>query len=636
MNAILVALALLAQDTVSYDSAATWLCRPGRQDACAIDLTTTVVSARGDLTREAWAADPHAPIDCFYVYPTISRDTTNHADMVAGEEERNVVRQQFARFASVCRPFAPLYRQVSLKGLQAMMAPGGGGLTLNRGLGYDDVSAAWQHYMAQDNGGRGVVLIGHSQGAMLLEELIKREIDGKPVQSRIVSAILLGTNVAVPKGGLVGGAFQSIPLCRRANQVGCVITFASFRDNVPPSPGAFFGSVPGAGMESGCTNPAALQGGSASLHAYLTGAGYLIVGAAIQRHRWVEPGTPIETPFVSVPGLLWAQCVSDERGSRLDVSVHADPADPRTDDIPGDIAAGTPMQAQWGLHLIDVNLVMGNLLDVVRQQTAAFLPVSGNAQRGTIPRTASGNPDMNGIWQALGNAHYDIEPHAARGALAWRPGPVVPVPAKEVVALGAVGAVPSGSGIVVGGRIPYTPEGLTKKKENLEHWLTRDPEVKCYLPGVPRATYMPFPFQIFQSEKAFFIAYEYAAAVRNIYLKDPGPPQVDSWMGQSVGAWDGDTFVVAANGFNADSWFDRAGNHHTEAMKVVERYTMLGPDHMRYEATIEDPQTFTQPWTIRLTLYRHVEPDARLGQFKCVEFVEELLYGHLRKAPLKH
>jgi len=261
--------------------------------------------------------------------------------------------------------------------------------------------------------------------------------------------------------------------------------------------------------------------------------------------------------------------------------------------------------------------------------------VAAHAQRGPIPRTASGKPDFNGIWQALGNAHYDVEPHSARGAMAWRPGPVVPVPAKEVVALGAVGAVPSGMGIVVGGQIPYTPAALVRKKENLAQWLTRDPEIKCFLPGVPRATYMPFPFQIVQSDRAFFIAYEYAGALRNIYLKDPGPPQVDSWMGQSVGAWDGDSFVVTANGFNAESWFDRAGNHHSEALKVVERYTMIGPDHIQYEATMEDPQTFTRPWTIRLPLYRHVNPDARLGQFKCVEFVEELMYGHLRKTPLK-
>ena len=252
-----------------------------------------------------------------------------------------------------------------------------------------------------------------------------------------------------------------------------------------------------------------------------------------------------------------------------------------------------------------------------------------------VPRTASGKPDLNGIWQVLNTANYDLEAHAAKPALAMRPGPVAPVPAKEVIAFGAVGAVHSGLGVVVGGQIPYLPAALAKKKENQENWLSRDPEIKCYLPGVPRATYMPFPFQIFQSDKAFFIAYEYAGAVRNIYLTDPGPPQVDSWMGQSVGHWEGDTFVVVATGFTDQSWFDRAGNHHSEALKVVERYTMTTPYHIQYEATIEDPQVFSRPWTIRMPLYKHVEPDQRLGQFKCVEFVEELLYGHLRKNPIK-
>jgi hypothetical protein len=263
------------------------------------------------------------------------------------------------------------------------------------------------------------------------------------------------------------------------------------------------------------------------------------------------------------------------------------------------------------------------------------LPISGQPARAAVPRTASGKPDMNGLWQALTTANWDLEAHTARAALAMRPGPVVPVPAKEVVAFGAVGAVPSGIGVVEGGAIPYTPAALAKKKENQEQWLTRDPEIKCYLPGVPRATYMPMPFQIFQSEKAFFIAYEYAGATRNIYLKDPGPPQIDSWMGQSVGRWDGDTFVVEATGFNDASWFDRSGNHHSEALKVTERYTMAGPDHLQYQATIEDPKTFTRPWTISMPLYRHVNANARLGQFKCVEFVEELMYGHLRKTPVQ-
>ena len=262
------------------------------------------------------------------------------------------------------------------------------------------------------------------------------------------------------------------------------------------------------------------------------------------------------------------------------------------------------------------------------------MPVSGQAPRAAIPRTADGKPNLNGIWQALNTANWDIEAHSARPALAMRPGPVVPVPAKEVLAFGAVGAVPSGLGVVVGGEIPYLPEARKKKEENQANWLTRDPEIKCYQPGLPRATYLPFPFQIFQSQSAMFVAYEYAGAVRNIYLKDPGPPEVDSWMGQSVGHWERDTFVVEASGFNDQTWFDRAGNHHTEAMKVTERYTLIDADHIQYEATITDAKTFSRPWTISMPLYRHVNANAQLGQFKCVPFVEELMYGHLRKTPL--
>jgi hypothetical protein len=264
------------------------------------------------------------------------------------------------------------------------------------------------------------------------------------------------------------------------------------------------------------------------------------------------------------------------------------------------------------------------------------IPVLGQqkpAAAANIPRL-NGKPDLNGVWQALNTANWDLEAHSARPALAMRPGPIVPVPDKEVIALGAVGSVPGGLGVVEGGEIPYTPEARKKKEENQANWLARDPEIKCYLPGVPRATYMPFPFQIFQSNSAFAIAYEYAGAYRNIYLKDPGPPQVDTWMGQSVGRWEGDTFVVDTNGFHDQSWFDRSGNHHTEQLKVTERYSMTGRDHIQYEATIEDPGVFTRPWKMSMPLYRRVEAGARLGQFKCVEFVEELLYGQYRKEPI--
>lgn len=265
----------------------------------------------------------------------------------------------------------------------------------------------------------------------------------------------------------------------------------------------------------------------------------------------------------------------------------------------------------------------------------ALASATAYAQSRDLPRTAAGKPDMNGIWQALGNAHWDIEPHTARPALAMQPGPVVPVPASEVLALGAVGSVPSGYGVVVGGQIPYLPEAATRRDENREQWLDRDPEIKCYLPGVPRATYMPFPFQLFQSDTHVAITYEYATAFREIYLEDPGEPQVDSWMGQSFGTWDGDTFVVRVNGMLGDAWLDRAGNFTGYGTTVTERYTMISPDHIMYEAEIENPETFSEPWTIRMPLYRNIDPNARLGQFKCVEFVEELMYGHLRKNPIR-
>ena len=271
---------------------------------------------------------------------------------------------------------------------------------------------------------------------------------------------------------------------------------------------------------------------------------------------------------------------------------------------------------------------------VVAVTIAAIPSVTGQTRTPGVPRV-NGKPDLNGIWQTINTANWNIQAHTAKAALAMRPGPVVPVPAKEVLAFGAVGSVPSGLGVVDGNELPYLPEALKKKQDNEANWLTRDPEIKCYLPGVPRATYLPFPFQIFQGQGSFFISYEYAGAVRNVYLKDPGPAPIDSWMGQSVGRWEGETFVIEVSGFNDQSWFDRAGNHHTEQLKVTERYTMTDADHIRYEATITDPGTFSKPWTMSMPLYRRVERGARLGQFKCVEFVTELMYGHLRKEPLK-
>ncbi len=257
------------------------------------------------------------------------------------------------------------------------------------------------------------------------------------------------------------------------------------------------------------------------------------------------------------------------------------------------------------------------------------------------PKGPGGHPDLNGVWRVGNSANWDIEPHAASAALEMRAGPVVPVPAKGVVALGAVGAVPAGPGVVLGangepaGTLPYKPEALRTRNENRAHYLDRDPEVKCYLPGVPRANYMQhMPFQIFQSDNQMLMAYEYAGAVRSIFMTPQGDPAIDSWMGQSVGHWEGKTLVVEVKGQVDRSWFDRAGNFHSYDMKVVERWTPISPYHIRYEAEITDPQTFTRPWKMSMVLYKQVGEDSRLQQFKCVEFVTELLYGHLRRNPL--
>jgi hypothetical protein len=238
-----------------------------------------------------------------------------------------------------------------------------------------------------------------------------------------------------------------------------------------------------------------------------------------------------------------------------------------------------------------------------------------------IPRMPDGKPNLNGIWQALNTANWDLREHASRAGL--------------VVAMGAIGAEPGGPGVVEGGEIPYLPAALKQKKANFEHRLQADPEVKCFLPGVPRANYMPYPFQIFHSDKAIFFAYEYDGAVRNIYLTDPGAAPADSWMGQSYGHWEGDTLVIDVTALDERTWFDRAGDFHSDALHVIERYTPLTPDTLSYEATIEDPKVFSRPWKIKMPLYRHVEKDARLMEFKCVEFAEELMYGSYSKKPGK-
>jgi hypothetical protein len=251
----------------------------------------------------------------------------------------------------------------------------------------------------------------------------------------------------------------------------------------------------------------------------------------------------------------------------------------------------------------------------------AALPAAGQTAAYRAPRTADGKPDLNGIWQVLNTANWDLQGHAAAPGL--------------VVALGAVAAVPPGQSVVEGDQIPYLPAAAARKKANFDNRLTLDPEIKCYLPGVPRATYMPYPFQIVQSPKFIMIVYEYANAVRTINMEDRSPSPIDSWMGHSVGHWEGDTLVVDVTSLNDQTWFDRAGDFHSDALHVVERYTRTGRDALNYEATIEDPNVFSRPWKISMPIYRRLEKNVQLMDFKCVEFVEELLYGKYRKQPAK-
>jgi hypothetical protein len=252
--------------------------------------------------------------------------------------------------------------------------------------------------------------------------------------------------------------------------------------------------------------------------------------------------------------------------------------------------------------------------------TGATIPIDGQSPASyRAPRTADGRPDLNGVWQALNTANWDIQDHAAK--------------AGPVVALGAAFSVPAGQGVVDGNEIPYQPWAAKKKQENAENWLKLDPEIKCYMPGVPRATYMPYPFQIVQTPTNILIAYEFASATRVIRMNSKAESPADTWMGWSRGRWEGETLVVEVTNLGDQTWFDRAGNFHSDALRVVERYTRTSPDALQYEATIEDPKVFTRPWKMRMPLYRRLEPNVKLLEYKCVEFTEELLYGHLRKQP---
>jgi hypothetical protein len=361
-----------AEAAIDYTDPDNWLCRPDNPRACAVDLTSTVVYADGNTQLQRFTAQPEAPVDCFYVYPTVSLDVTPNSDMLAGPEELNVVRSQFARLGAECRTFAPLYRQVTLTALRANLGGGASTTAPDREMGYQDIINAWNYYLENHNQGRGVILVGHSQGAGVLSRLIINEIEGKDVQQQIISAMLLGATAQVPEGAQVGGTFKHMPVCQSGDQTGCIVSYVSFRDTIPPPANSLFGRNT-EGSTAICTNPAQLAHGHNELHAYMSNAAAEGFSSNTQS-PWVAGSTTITTPFVSVPGLLSGECVNNGQFSYLQVTVHADPADPRTDTISGDVMnADGSVNAGWGLHLVDVNVAMGDLVTLAGRQARAYL-----------------------------------------------------------------------------------------------------------------------------------------------------------------------------------------------------------------------------------------------------------------------
>jgi Protein of unknown function (DUF3089) len=348
-----------------YSSDGAWLCLPGRLDACGRPLPTTALNANGYGSTGQIVPSEKPKVDCFYVYPTVSRDRSLNSDLVPGLEEQVTAQVQFGRFGTVCRTFAPLYRQVTLTALPRALA--GQDLTENFDLAYGDVLAAWRDFLAHRNQDRPFVLIGHSQGSIHLLRLLQQEIEGKPIAKRMLSAILLGWPVEVPEGKAVGGSLKSTPLCTSVGQTGCVITYMSFRDRFPPPRPGFLGGARRPGMTAGCTNPAALGGGRAPLDSYWFTLRPPELGAPTI--AWSKEGAP-PSPFLRTEGLVSAECRHDGSAGWLAITVNANPADPRTDEVPGDVYILGKVDRGWGMHLADMNLAQGDLIALVEAQAA--------------------------------------------------------------------------------------------------------------------------------------------------------------------------------------------------------------------------------------------------------------------------
>lgn len=341
-----------------YSRDSTWLCLPGRADVCSTPLATTALNPNGygSTGQSSVAKDP--PFDCFYVYPTVSRDEGLNSDMTPGPEEKGVAQSQFARFASVCRTFAPIYRQMTVGAVVAFSA--GGDIAPAAALAYRDVAAAWHNYLRTRSQGRPFVLIGHSQGSLMLQQLIVNEIEkDPPLAARMKLAIIPGFNVLVPSGRLVGGTFKKTPLCSREGETGCVIAWSSFREKNAPPVGALFGIADQPGMTVACVNPA--RAGSRDwvpLDSYwYTRSSYPVPGGPIQ---WSTEGAP-PTPYVRTEGLVSAKCINEGQRGYLSIRTNADPKDKRTDRIGGEVAVLGMFLPGWGMHLSDMSEAQGDL-----------------------------------------------------------------------------------------------------------------------------------------------------------------------------------------------------------------------------------------------------------------------------------
>ncbi|HEX8444449.1 MAG TPA: DUF3089 domain-containing protein [Allosphingosinicella sp.] len=351
----------------NYTDDTNWLCLPGRDDPCSAPLATTALNANGYGSTGQVTPAKSPPADCFYVYPTVSRDRGLNSDLLPGLEERGAATSQFARFGTVCRAFAPVYRSVTLGALPLAFA--GTNLQPNFDTAYGDVLAAWREFQSRRAKNRPFVIIGHSQGSIHAMRLISQEIEGKPVAKRMLSAILLGWPVEVPAGKLVGGSFKSTPLCTRTGQTGCVLTYMSFRAESPPAAGSFLGRAARPGMTAGCTNPAALGSDKpAPLDSYWFA---LAPTQGPQPIAWSSQGPP-PTPFLRTEGLATGQCAHDGQAGYLAVRVNADPKDARTDHIPGDVFIAGQINRGWGLHVADMSLGQGDLIRLVEAQSGSY------------------------------------------------------------------------------------------------------------------------------------------------------------------------------------------------------------------------------------------------------------------------